>query len=137
MLAAGKKHRRAPCTLCSHVQAGEAAGDALRRMLFSNRRRARTPCALFLINCFCCEVTARTVQAVENMRAGMSATEAAEDAMRRILRGAGAFQGALVTLAADGGHGGAAVGWLFHYSVASPATGGAVEVLAVPPLESW
>ena len=74
------------------------------------------------------------MQAVENMRAGMNATAAAEDALRRVRRGAGPFQGALVTLSADGGHGGAAVGWVFTYSVASAASGGHVDVVEVPPL---
>jgi hypothetical protein len=74
------------------------------------------------------------VQAVENMRQGMTATKAAEDALRRILTHAGQFQGALVTLSDGGGHGGAAVGWTFHYSVAAATTGGAVQVVEVPPL---
>lgn len=74
------------------------------------------------------------MQAVESMRQGMTATGAAEDALRRILSRAGPFQGALVTLSEGGGHGGAAVGWTFHYSVAAAVTGGAVQVVEVPPL---
>ena len=54
--------------------------------------------------------------------------------MRRIHRGAGNFQGALVTLAADGTHGGAGLGWVFHYSVASKETRGQVRVIEVSPM---
>jgi hypothetical protein len=75
------------------------------------------------------------LQAVESMRHGMNATEAAEEAMRHIHSGAGPFQGALVTLKADGDHGGAAMGWIFHYSVVSDQTGGKVQVVEVPPLQ--
>jgi hypothetical protein len=69
------------------------------------------------------------------MRNGKSATEAAEEAMRHIHKGAGPFQGALVTLKADGDHGGAALGWVFHYSVASHETNGEVRVVEVQPLQ--
>ena len=69
------------------------------------------------------------------MRRGMAPTAAAEDAVRRIVRGAGHFQGALLALNATGGHGGAALGWTFHYSVASASTSGHVQVIEVPPVD--
>eukprot|EP00892_Ulva_mutabilis_P006099 jgi/Ulvmu1/3861/UM018_0080.1 len=73
-------------------------------------------------------------QAVESMRQGMAPTAAAEDAMQRILDVVPKFQGALVTMNATGGHGGAAVGWVFHYAVADAAAGGVPEVLEVLPM---
>lgn len=76
------------------------------------------------------------MQAVENMRLGMAPSAAAEDAMQRILDVVPKFQGALVAMNASGGHGGAAVGWVFHYAVADAATAGAPEVLEVLPMAS-
>jgi hypothetical protein len=67
------------------------------------------------------------------MRRGMHPTAAARDAVRRVHAGAGAFQGALVALDAAGRHGGAALGWTFHYSAKSGS--GAVVVIEVPPMK--
>ena len=64
----------------------------------------------------------------------MHPTAAARDAMRRIYDGAGCFQGALVAMDASGHHGGAAVGWVFHYSVAAQENEGNVTVLEVQPM---
>ncbi|KAL4859390.1 Protein strawberry notch 1 [Chlorella vulgaris] len=66
-------------------------------------------------------------QVVESMRQGLSPTQAAEDAVRRIVRHVPDFVGALVAVSKDGRHGGAAHGWQFAYSVASGASGGVVE----------
>lgn len=74
------------------------------------------------------------VQAVESMRLGMTPTAAAEDAMSRILAVVPDFQGALVAMNATGSHGGAAVGWVFHYAVADRSTRGEPAVLQVLPM---
>jgi isoaspartyl peptidase/L-asparaginase-like protein (Ntn-hydrolase superfamily) len=58
------------------------------------------------------------MQALENMRQGMTPTAAAEDAVNRFLELFPQFQGALVTMNSKGSHGAAAVGWIFHYTVA-------------------
>ena len=44
-------------------------------------------------------------QAVENMRRGMSPSEAAEDALRRIVKFHKKFEGALVAVTKDGQYG--------------------------------
>jgi N4-(beta-N-acetylglucosaminyl)-L-asparaginase len=64
----------------------------------------------------------------------MDATSAAEDAMRRIMAHAPQFQGALVVMDAQGGHGAAAFGWVFHYTVISQHSKGDAEVHEVPPM---
>lgn len=74
------------------------------------------------------------LQAVESMRQGMAPTEAAEDAMNRILELVPHFQGALVTMNSTGSHGAAAVGWVFHYAVAEDS--GVPEVHRIEPLKS-
>lgn len=73
-------------------------------------------------------------QAVENLRRGMGAREAAEDSVGRIVR---RFPGAMtgvVVVDKDGNHGGAGSGWVFSYAY----RGGVmqeVEVVSVEPLE--
>jgi len=74
-------------------------------------------------------------QVVESMRRGMSPTEAAEDAVRRIARRVPTYIGAVVAVDAAGRHGAAAHGWEFRYSVASAGSGGQVEVVVVQPVE--
>lgn len=75
-------------------------------------------------------------QVVESMRQGLSPTQAAEDAVRRIVKHVPAFVGALVAVSKDGRHGGAAHGWQFVYSVASGASGGVVETVEINPIDS-
>eukprot|EP00455_Lapot_gusevi_P053756 TRINITY_DN8466_c0_g1_i4.p1 TRINITY_DN8466_c0_g1~~TRINITY_DN8466_c0_g1_i4.p1 ORF type:complete len:232 (-),score=37.66 TRINITY_DN8466_c0_g1_i4:69-719(-) len=72
-------------------------------------------------------------QAVESMRLGMSPTQAAQDALRRILKYYPVFQGALVVLNMKGEYGAAATGWVFHYSVRDLSTDH-VQVIEVPPI---
>ncbi len=52
-----------------------------------------------------------TYQTVENMRSGMSPSEAATAALRRITAKGYRFDGAVIALARDGRHGGAKAGW--------------------------
>lgn len=68
------------------------------------------------------------------MRQGLPPKQAAEAAVRRMARLRPGYVGAVVAASRDGQHGAAAFGWTFSYSVASPATGGRVEVVQVPPL---
>lgn len=72
-------------------------------------------------------------QAVENLRRGMTPTEAAEDVVRRMLKKYPAIQSGIVVTNRKGEHGGAASGWTFTYSFRA---GGmeATQVLTVPPL---
>lgn len=72
-------------------------------------------------------------QAVENLRRGMTPTEAAEDAVRRMLRKFPAIQSGIVVVNKEGEHGGAASGWTFTYSLRAGEMK-ATEVLTVPPL---
>lgn len=57
-------------------------------------------------------------QAVENLRHGMSPTEAAEDAVRRMMDKFPEVSSGLVVVDKEGRHGGAASGWggTFTYS---------------------
>lgn len=68
------------------------------------------------------------------MRRGLSPQAAAEEAVRRIARRVPTYVGAVVAVSRDGRHGAAAHGWQFAYSVASAASGGRVETVAVEPL---
>ena len=73
-------------------------------------------------------------QAVENMRRGMSPTEAAEDAVARMVSKYPGVSSGLVVVDRDGRHGGAASGWTFTYSY----RGGDMEetkVVTVEPIE--
>ncbi|KAK9820305.1 hypothetical protein WJX72_008767 [[Myrmecia] bisecta] len=56
-------------------------------------------------------------QVVESMRQGMHPTEAAEDAVRRIVKRFPGYVGALFGVDKEGRHGGAAHGWTFTYAV--------------------
>lgn len=68
------------------------------------------------------------------MRQGLPPQQAAEEAVRRMAARRPGYVGAVVAASRDGRHGAAAFGWNFSYSVASPATGGRVELVHVPPL---
>ena len=73
-------------------------------------------------------------QAVENMRRGMTPTDAAVDAARRMMRKYPAVNSGLVVVNKTGGFGGAATGWTFTYayrggSMDSPIT------ITVPPIK--
>eukprot|EP01097_Dermamoeba_algensis_P008385 TRINITY_DN5587_c0_g1_i1.p1 TRINITY_DN5587_c0_g1~~TRINITY_DN5587_c0_g1_i1.p1 ORF type:complete len:258 (-),score=48.40 TRINITY_DN5587_c0_g1_i1:108-881(-) len=72
-------------------------------------------------------------QAVQNMQAGMTPKQAAEDAIRRVLRFYPTFSGGIVAVNKNGQHGGAAHGWasFFSYSVIVNNT---LSVIKVPNL---
>lgn len=71
---------------------------------------------------------------VENMRNGMSPTDAAKDALKRIIKYVPAFEGALVAASKDGKYGAASFGWdYFKYCVVNPLTG-EVEIIPVKPI---
>lgn len=73
-------------------------------------------------------------QAVENLRRGMGAREAAEDAVARIVRRYPGASTGVVVVDREGNHGGAGSGWVFSYSF----RGGDmedVEVVSVEPLK--
>ncbi|KAI9150216.1 N(4)-(Beta-N-acetylglucosaminyl)-L-asparaginase [Paramyrothecium foliicola] len=72
-------------------------------------------------------------QAVENLRRGMTPTEAAEDAVRRMLRKYPDMASGLVVVNNKGEHGGAGSGWTFTYAY----RGGCMKetkVVTVPPV---
>lgn len=62
-----------------------------------------------------------TYQTVENMRHGMSPSDAANDAVRRIRRVYPDFKGGIVAVNKKGQFGGACNGWTFTYSVRNPS----------------
>lgn len=73
-------------------------------------------------------------QALENLRQGMTPTEAAEDAVRRMVRKYPAVSSGLVVVDTEGNHGGAASGWTFTYAY----RGGCMKetkVVTVEPVE--
>ncbi|KAL2136895.1 hypothetical protein VTI74DRAFT_621 [Chaetomium olivicolor] len=73
-------------------------------------------------------------QAVENLRQGMTPTEAAEDAVMRMLRKFPGVSSGIVVVNHKGEHGGAGSGWTFTYAF----RGGMMnetKVVSVPPLE--
>lgn len=73
-------------------------------------------------------------QAVENLRRGMTPTEAAEDAVRRMVRKYPSVQSGIVVVDKHGNHGAAASGWTFTYAY----RGGQMSettVVTVPPVE--
>ncbi|KAG7294170.1 hypothetical protein NEMBOFW57_004239 [Staphylotrichum longicolle] len=74
------------------------------------------------------------VVAVENLRRGMTPTEAAEDAVRRILRKYPKISSGIVVVNNKGEHGGAGSGWTFSYSFRG-GTMAATKVVNIPPLE--
>lgn len=72
-------------------------------------------------------------QAVESLRHGLSPAEAAEDAVRRMVRKFPGLHSGIVVVDRDGRHAGAASGWTFTYSF----RGGNMErteVVTVPPI---
>ena len=72
-------------------------------------------------------------QAVESLRRGMTAQEAAEDVVRRMLRKYPDISTGIVVVDSHGRHGAAGSGWIFTYSF----RGGymtSTEVVTVPPL---
>lgn len=72
-------------------------------------------------------------QAVENLRLGMSPKEAAEDAVRRMLRKYPQTSSGIVVTNTKGEHGGAASGWTFTYAFRGGSMN-ATEVVTVPPV---
>ncbi|XXG96079.1 hypothetical protein Hte_002356 [Hypoxylon texense] len=72
-------------------------------------------------------------QAVENLRRGMAPREAAEDAVRRMLRKYPAVQSGLAVVNNRGDHGGAGSGWTFTYAYRGGAMNETV-VVSVPPI---
>ncbi|KAI1760249.1 asparaginase-domain-containing protein [Hypoxylon sp. FL1150] len=72
-------------------------------------------------------------QAVENLRQGMVPQQAAEDAVRRMLRKYPEVQSGLVVVDNKGGHGGAGSGWTFTYAYRGGAMNETV-VVSVPPI---
>ncbi|KAF3357255.1 hypothetical protein VdG1_05913 [Verticillium dahliae VDG1] len=61
--------------------------------------------------CSVCEANQCDGSAVESMRNGMAPTEAAEDAVRRMVRKYPAVASGIVVVDKDGNHGAAASGW--------------------------
>ncbi|KAF4982767.1 hypothetical protein FZEAL_1668 [Fusarium zealandicum] len=74
-------------------------------------------------------------QAVENLRRGMSPTEAAEDAVSRMLRRYPKISSGIVVVNNQGEHGAAGSGWTFTYSYRGGSMG-ETEVVTVPPLKA-
>jgi N4-(beta-N-acetylglucosaminyl)-L-asparaginase len=72
-------------------------------------------------------------QAVENLRQGMTPTEAAQDAVRRMLRKFPDISSGIVVVNSKGEHGAAGSGWTFTYAFRG-GNMNATEVVAVPPL---
>lgn len=73
-------------------------------------------------------------QAVENLRLGMGPTEAAEDAVARIVRRYPEAMTGVIVVDAEGNHGGAASGWEFTYAFRG-GNMNETEVVTVQPLE--
>ncbi|CAM1505830.1 Fc.00g114670.m01.CDS01 [Cosmosporella sp. VM-42] len=75
-------------------------------------------------------------QAVENLRQGMTPTQAAEDAVRRMVRKYPDIQSGIVVVDNKGEHGAAGSGWTFTYSY----RGGDMKetkVVTISPLENF
>ena len=72
-------------------------------------------------------------QAVENLRRGMTPTEAAEDAVRRMVRKYPEVSSGVVVINAQGEHGAAASGWTFTYAYRG-GTMQSTKVVTVPPI---
>ncbi|KAK3689401.1 asparaginase-domain-containing protein [Podospora appendiculata] len=73
-------------------------------------------------------------QAVENLRRGMTPTDAAEDVVRRMVRKYPRISSGIVVVNNRGEHGAAGSGWTFTYAVRGGAMA-AAEVITVPPVE--
>ena len=63
----------------------------------------------------------------------MDPTTACENAVARVAEYYSDFALGMVCLGKNGTYGGASHGWTFTYAVASPATGGKVVTVPVPP----
>ena len=74
-------------------------------------------------------------QAVENLRLGMSPEQAAEDAVRRMVRKFPQVSSGIVVVNNKGEHGAAASGWTFTYAFRGKGMN-ATEVVTVPPVSS-
>ncbi|KAI2636677.1 asparaginase [Xylaria nigripes] len=72
-------------------------------------------------------------QAVENLRLGMHPKEAAEDAVRRMLRKYPTVQSGIVVVDKKGEHGGAGSGWVFTYAYRRGIMN-ETAIVNVPPL---
>ncbi|KAF2226851.1 asparaginase [Elsinoe ampelina] len=72
-------------------------------------------------------------QAVENLRQGMTPKEAAEDAVKRMLRKYPQTSSGIVVTNTKGEHGGAGSGWTFTYAFRG-GNMNATEVVTVPPV---
>ncbi|KAK4119122.1 hypothetical protein N657DRAFT_553360, partial [Parathielavia appendiculata] len=72
-------------------------------------------------------------QAVENLRRGMTPTEAAEDAVRRMLRKYPKTSSGVVVVDNKGEHGAAGSGWIFTYAFRRGPMN-KTEVVSIPPL---
>ncbi|KAK4096196.1 hypothetical protein N658DRAFT_385598, partial [Parathielavia hyrcaniae] len=72
-------------------------------------------------------------QAVENLRRGMTPTEAAEDAVRRMLTKYPGISSGVVVVNNKGEHGAAGSGWTFTYAFRGGRMN-ATEVVTIPPL---
>lgn len=72
-------------------------------------------------------------QVVENMRRGMGAKEAAEDAIGRIARKVPGYVGAVFAVDVRGRHAGACFGWEFKYSYKTKSSE-TVQVVTVQPI---
>ncbi|KAL2192732.1 asparaginase [Corynascus similis CBS 632.67] len=73
-------------------------------------------------------------QAVENLRLGMTPTEAAEDAVKRMLRKFPDISSGIVVVNNKGEHGAAGSGWTFTYAFRG-GNMNATKVVSVPPLD--
>lgn len=73
-------------------------------------------------------------QAVENLRQGMSPTQAAEDVVRRMLRKYPRISSGIVVVNTEGEHGAAASGWTFTYAVRGGQMN-ATKIITVPPVD--
>jgi len=67
------------------------------------------------------------------MRQGSKPLRAAEDAVKRVLKYYPSYVGAVVAVASNGKHAGAAAGWDFEYAVRSPISD-SVEIVKVTPI---
>jgi N4-(beta-N-acetylglucosaminyl)-L-asparaginase len=74
-------------------------------------------------------------QAVENLRLGMTPTQAAKDAVLRMLRKYPRISSGVVVVNNKGEHGAAGSGWTFTYSFRG-GTMNTTEVVSIPPLEA-
>ena len=74
-------------------------------------------------------------QAVENLRRGMKPRQAAEDAVRRMVRKFPDVKSGVIVLDKDGTHGAAASGWTFTYSYRSGGMN-VTKVVSVSPVET-